>query len=538
MKKIKTLLAALTLVATMSPFAAQAAMVSYEAPKATSLSPLNGYDSGLMDEDGGVQEIVDYNEDNMKLYSVNGKTGVIDVVALADMEKTQDEAKTLTADSIDVIAGLKEFAKGTEFEGFVYGDMTSISVNEQLNVIAVALQAEGLNDDGLVVFMDYEGNIKKLVWAGKQPDMLTFDEKGGLLLVANEGEPRDGYGEGTVDPKGSVTVIRLKGGLKKVSAKDVSFDAFDAKIAELAADGVVLKKDSKPSVDLEPEYITIDQTSHYAYVSLQEANAIGVLNLKSMKFEGVYGLGFQNHNLPGKELDLFKDKEINIKNEDVYGIRMPDGIDSYRYKGDTYVVTANEGDAREWGDYINEIEDEETETIYFDKSDYLGLDQSKTYIFGGRSFSIFKVDKTGLTCVYDSGSDFEKITAEVLPDMFNTSNDKIKLDNRSGKKGPEPESVVVGKEKGRTYAFVALERIGGLMTYDVTNPYNVKFQSYINTRDFSEKVAGDVAPEGLVYIPKAKSPTKKSLLAAAYEVSGTIGVYEFTGAKKGNGPRK
>jgi len=80
---------------------------------------------------------------------------------------------------------------------------------------------------------------------------------------------------------------------------------------------------------------------------------------------------------------------------------------------------------------------------------------------------------------------------------------------------------------GKTYGFIALERISGIMVYDLTNPSSPAFQTFITSRDFSEDVAGDVAPEGLRFISASESPTGKALLAAAHEMSGTVAVYEF-----------
>ena len=142
---------------------------------------------------------------------------------------------------------------------------------------------------------------------------------------------------------------------------------------------------------------------------------------------------------------------------------------------------------------------------------------------------MYEVTDSGLTLVYDSGSDFETITAEKLADYFNCSNDKIKLDNRSGKKGPEPETVTTGTVDGKTYAFIALERIGGVMVYDISDPAGAKFVNYINSREFEDAIQGDVSPEGLRFVPAANG--RKAMLLAACEVSGTLAAYELTPAQ-------
>lgn len=217
---------------------------------------------------------------------------------------------------------------------------------------------------------------------------------------------------------------------------------------------------------------------------------------------------------------------------------MPDGISVTTIGNKTYLLTANEGDSRsDWDGMGNETEGETSptgnvtlgdEVVWFNATMWDGLDQSKAYVFGGRSFSIYEVTGAGLTLTYDSGSGFEEITAEKLPAYFNCSNDKIGLDNRSGKKGPEPEAVITGEVNGKTYAFTALERIGGVMVYDITDPSNGKFVNYINSREFDSAIQGDVSPESLCFISAADSKTGAPLLLTACEVSGTLAVYEMT----------
>ena len=75
------------------------------------------------------------------------------------------------------------------------------------------------------------------------------------------------------------------------------------------------------------------------------------------------------------------------------------------------------------------------------------------YSYGGRSFSIF--DAETMELVYDSGSEFEKITAEAFPEYFNSSNDEISYDKRSSSKGPEPETAVTGVIDDVTFLYCA-----------------------------------------------------------------------------------
>lgn len=230
---------------------------------------------------------------------------------------------------------------------------------------------------------------------------------------------------------------------------------------------------------------------------------------------------------------------------------MPDGISVYTVDGVDYLLTANEGDSREWGNYLNEDERNfgkgktsptgkitaensglTGKVVFFDTSDYDGLDSENDYLFGGRSFTIYKIGDNSVTEVFTSKNDFESKTSEYIPDYFNCSNDDKTIDDRSGKKGPEAETVIIGQIEDKTYAFVGLERIGGIMVYDITEPDKATFVNYINSRDFSSDIAGDDSPEGLHFISGEDSLTGEAQLVAAYEVLGTVGVYDVTLEKK------
>lgn len=488
------------------------------------------YNSGAMNADGGSLEIVQYNPVNGYAYAVSGVKGKLIAVNLND-KLDGDKVVSLTGTEYDVKSLV---------EGFAYGDMTSVAISPDGTKLAVSIQAENYADNGVVALFacKADGSLELLstVPVGVQPDMVTFADNS-TILSADEGEPREGT-NGT-DPKGSVSIVTI-GGDNALTAKVVTFDQFDSQRDELTGSGVLVQKNTLPSTDFEPEYIAVSGKT--AYVSLQEANAIAVLDLTAGAFTGVYPLGFQDYSVT--KVDLEKNDTIALKNYDnVYGIRMPDGISVTTLGGKTYLLTANEGDSRaDWDGLDNESEDKTSPTgnvtldskvVWFNANLWDGLDTDKAYVFGGRSFSIYEVTSSGLKLVYDSGSGFEEITATQLPAYFNASNDKTSLDNRSGKKGPEPESVVTGTVNGKTYAFIALERIGGVMVYDITNPANAKFVNYINSREFDDAIQGDVSPEGLCFVFAAASKTGSPLLLTACEVSGTLAVYELTGTVPG-----
>lgn len=481
------------------------------------------YNSGAMNADGGSLEIVAYNPENGYAYAVSGVKGKLIAVDL-NGNTDGDKVKELTGTEYDIKALVS---------GFSYGDITSVSVSPDGKKIAVAIQSENYEDLGVAALFScaQDGSLALLSAAevGVQPDMITFADNN-TILTADEGEPREGA-NGT-DPKGSVTVIKI-GQDNVLTANSVYFDSFDAKREELTSKGVLIQKNTMPSTDFEPEYIAV--SGNTAYISLQEANAIAVLDISSKTFKNIYPLGFQDYGVT--TVDLQKNDTIELKNyPNVYGIKMPDGINVTEIGGKTYLLTANEGDSRaDWQGLDNEYENVTSPTgnvtldkkvVWFNANMWDGLDGDKAYVFGGRSFSIYEATDKGLTLVYDSGSEFEEITADKLADYFNTSNDKISLDNRSGKKGPEPESVVTGVIGNKTFAFIALERIGGIMVYDIADPANAKFANYINSREFDEVIKGDVSPEGLCFVPASESKTGKAMLLAACEVSGTLAAYQ------------
>ena len=500
------------------------------------------YDSGMTDAEGGVMEIVDYNAKTGYAYAVNGKSGTLAAISLAELEKGA-QIQMLEANTIDV----KHLVQDS---GGVYGDMTSVAISPDGQTLAAAVQASDYTERGLVLLFTCEADgtltFRQAVETGVQPDMVTFTPDGKKILTANEAEPRQGYD--AEDPAGSVTVIEVE----TLQAQTVGFEAYDAPEARqaLVEAGVLVRKGADPSADFEPEYIAA--TDETAYVTLQEANAIAVLDLNSLTFTGIYSAGFEDYSSTPVDIDK-KDGTYAPKTyEGLKGIRMPDAISLYQTGGATYLLTANEGDARQWGEDSNEAEvnfgkqDAQSpagnitqasgltgKVVFFQTADYDGLQAGTDYLFGGRSFTLYRVDETGLHELFTSADDFEARTAEYLAEYFNCSNDSLEVDDRSGKKGPEPETVTVGKVGESTYAFITLERIGGVMAYDITDPEKVSYVNYLNSRDFSKAVGADDSPEGLKFIPAAQSPTDTALLLAACEVGGTVAVYELTGRDGG-----
>jgi hypothetical protein len=297
--------------------------------------------------------------------------------------------------------------------------------------------------------------------------------------------------------------------------------------------------------DLEPEYITVSHDSKTAWVTLQEANALAVVDVKTAKVTRIVPLGVKDHSQAGNGLDPSDRDGVSIRNEPVLGMYMPDAIASFRVRGTTYLVTANEGDARDPAGEerrarelpLDLNDDDVQDTLPTALSNGLGrLNVSawmgdtdgdglieRLHAFGARSFSIWTTDGT---LVFDSGDQLEQIMKDTPGVPFNANNDSTTPDTRSDNKGPEPEAVAVGKISGRHYAFVGLERIGGVMVFDVSTPSAPRFVQWVNSRAYTAPVAGDSGPEIVVFVSPDESPTGRPLLLVANEVSGSVAIYQ------------
>ena len=444
-----------------------------------------------------------------------------------------------------------------------YGESpTSAVVNGSLVLVTVA--APGV-DNGSVVVFDRNRRFIGTATVGSLPDMITVTPNGKRAVIANEGQPSSDY---TVDPEGTVSVIRLEP-IRQVAASSapsspgwtgtpkvqvntstISFADFNVggpREAELP-DGVrIFGPGATVAEDLEPEYITVDQYNALAYVSLQENNAVATLDLFAGTVVSIAALGTKDHSLAGNGLDASdRDNTVNIANWPVKGLYMPDAIATFRVGPRAYYLTANEGDARDYDGFTEErrigASSVQLDPTVFPNAATLkananlgrlnftttspknGAGQfTELHTFGSRSFSVWDEDGN---LVADSGDEFEQITASVLPENFNAGNENSTFDDRSDNKGPEPEGVATGKVNGRQIAFVGLERIGGMMVYDVTDPTDPTFVQYLNSRDFGVPAAqSDAGPEVVGFVEATRSPTGKPLVTMSHEISGTVVFY-------------
>ena len=503
--------------------------------------PIGSYASGQFDE--AAAEIVAHDPRTQRLFTVNAQSGQVDVLDVSD-----PTAPTLL------------------FTIPVQGVANSVAVHRGL--VAIAVEASTKTDPGHVAFMSVDGAALATVTVGAQPDMLTFTPDGRRVLVANEGEPSDDY---LVDPEGSVSIIDLPRPIASLTQNHVRTARFDLDAADLDPRVRVFGPNATVATNLEPEYITVAKDGRTAWVSLQEANAIAILDVDAGRFTAVRSLGFKDWLLSDGLDASDQSGAIRPANWPVLGMYQPDALASYEHRGRTFIVTVNEGDVREWDGYselsrfralsgrVPPCGDSPRLQRFFAKNT-LGittLDQLRDntnmgrlnvttatglradgscyediYTFGGRSFSIWN-DKAEL--VFDSGSAFEARIAKVNPTNFNSNHTEDNFKGRSDDKGPEPEGVAVAKLYGRVYAFMSLERVGGIMVYDVTDPYAPRFVEYVNNRTFfapgttpTLEERGDLGPEGLIVIEPEHSPIRGvPLLVVANEVSGTTTVYRI-----------
>lgn len=581
-------------------------------PKSISLEFTGRYSAGSFASSAA--EIVAYDAGSRRSFVVNAEAGRLDVLDLAN------PAAPRLLQSLDATV----IAPGAE--------VNSVAVHD--GIVAVAIEAAVKTDPGFVVFYRAHNlNLIGSVTVGALPDNLIFTPDGRKVLVANEGEPSDDY---QIDPEGSVSIIDLSN-LNNITVRTADFKAFNDKADPLRAAGVrIFGPKATVAQDLEPEYVAVSADGGTAWAALQENNALAKIDVANATVTAILPLGYKDHGVAnnrfgaGNGLDA-SDTEgaINIRTwPGVVGMYHPDAIQAYTVGGETYLVTANEGDARAWGEdddaywsgdanqgFVEEFRvkhlvhrsgfdrragddlppqlralaagallnpdvfgycgatagnpgdcrednllgrltvtwtqgyrvDAAGQPVLFNAQgaeDPAGdrLMYDKLYAFGGRSFAIWSADGD---LVYDSGDLIERFiasdacragSARNIPcaPFFNSNHEEgSTFDNRSDNKGPEPEGLVIGQIGEKYFLFLGLERMGGVLVYDISLPTAPVFVDYINTReDWTTadpgsilSAVGELGIEGLAFVPAADSPNGEAMLITGNEVSGTTAIY-------------
>ena len=500
----------------------------YQNPTPTnelSMSLLTSFSNGS--EPANSAEIVAYDSTTYRLYIANSIGAKLDVVDFAN------PSAPVLLSSIPMTP---------------YGNINSLTVYN--GVVAVAIENTIPENNGSVVFFNSNGVFINQVTVGAMPDMITYNNNHTKIVVACEGQPKSDY---TVDPEGSIAIVDLTPGIAALTNANVAiagFTAYNGQEAALRAQGIrIFGPGSSAAQDFEPEYITIADDNQTAYVSLQENNAMAVVNLNTATVTDIRPLGLMDYS-SGNGMDASDQTAgIYISSVPVKGAFMPDALAHATIGGQEYIFSANEGDAREYSALTDVARISATSldpTAFPDQNilksnQFLGRlnalqatgdtdndgDKDEIHVLGTRSFSIWNAATGAL--VFDSKDLLEQITAThpVLAGMFNASNSSgaVASKNRSDDKGPEPEGVATAVINGSHYLFVSLERVGGVMTFNIDNPATPVYVGYYNNR-FAASNGPDRGAEGIIYISKEASPNNNALVILANEVSSTLSVFQ------------
>lgn len=521
----------------------------------------------------GVAEIVAYHEASKSSFHISdvaatapatGRVLTVQRMSLASLSSTALSPAT-TASNLNINSS-RDVAADVNDAGFTAGGIQSLDIVG--NLMAVAVSGTPKTVQGVIAFYSVAANgdltFLKKVPVGVLPDSVAFSPDGSSLVVANEGELSDNFGTDMVDPEGSISIIRITAGVPANNAVQLGFADFNAggtRAAELPAQVRIGRPGASVAQDIEPEYVAISGDSRTAFVTLQENNAVAVVDIQTGRIDRIFSLGFKDHGVQRNA--LAPSDQATVRNPpqlitvpNLLGVYMPDTAAVFSVGGKTYLITANEGDDRD--DFLPTASDEtarlstlvldpvafpnastlqtaavagrltvlsKTSTGNFGDTDGDG-DYDKVYTLGGRSYSI--IDASTGQLVYESGSDIERyVYGELANDpnrdaLFNNGAVSGRFDN----KGPEPEALTVGQIGNDFYAFIGLERSSSILVMKVSNPAKPEFVQYIrSTSNFTD---GDVSPEGMKFVPAAKSPNGKPLLIVGYgDVSGTVAVYQF-----------
>lgn len=412
------------------------------------------------------------------------------------------------------------------------GGLNSVAVKN--GKLAIAVEADPKTDPGVVLVYNTADLTTPIaiVPVGALPDMVTFSPDGNLIVSANEGEPNSDY---SIDPEGSISIIEVNNGY---AVTTLGFEAFESQKAALMANGLrIFGPGASFTQDIEPEYVTVDASSSFAWVTLQENNGMARVDLKRKVITDIFPFGVKDHSRGNNKLDVSDKDGIagNLQNWPLLSYFLPDAISSFEVGGNTFVITANEGDTRDYGAAYNEesrVKELVLDPTAFPNAEFLQKDENLgrytvtnaagdtdgdgdfdvLYGIGGRSFSIWNGRNGQLV------RDYLDLERDLL--MANSS---LYPDSRSDNKGVEPESVEIGQIRGKNIVFVGLERADAIMVYELDGASGLRFLQVLDGKSMGGP--GHDAPEGLLFISEDQSPNGRPLLVVSSEGDGRITVY-------------
>jgi DNA-binding beta-propeller fold protein YncE len=464
-------------------------------------------DTGMIDlGESGAAEISAFDPLTKKLFVVNNTAGNnrIDVVNLSN------PSAPILVTSIPIS---------------IYGGLVN-SVYVKDGKLAAAIEASVKTNNGKVVVFNTSTYAEIAVrTVGALPDMVAFSPDGKLILSANEGEPNDAY---TIDPLGTVSIIDVE---DNYSVTTLDFSGFASQAVQLKAGGLrVFGPNASFAQDMEPEYIAVSANSNTAWVTLQENNGMAKIDLRTKSITKLFPLGFKDFNLEMNKIDV-SDADAGTYTPGTWpvkGIYCPDGIAVHPNNGIPYVYSANEGDAREWAGFVENVRlgnaaypldaakfpnaatlKMNTQLGRLNVTKTLGDtdgdgDYDEIYAQGARSFSIWNGNTGEL--LYDSKNDldFRANAANKYPS------------SRSDDKSIEPEGIAIGRVGNKTLLFVGMERADAVAVYNITDPDSPVYLQWPNC---------GVGPEGVAFVSASDSPNGKSLLIVSSEVDGIVKIF-------------
>jgi len=501
----------------------------------------------------GGAEIAAYDTATRQIAATNGVEMALDIydvatptaptrVARLDLSSYGDEITSVAARNGIAVVGVP---KATTFNA-----ETGVAAPQRGTAVIVNLTTRAVADSVEVGFL---------------PDGIAFSPDGSKAIVANEGQPEcaqdvDGTpaNESTdasllVDPSGSISIIDVATPTD-AQVSEVGFSGI--RVGNARQRGIIIRAGATAAQDFEPEYPAVSPDGTTAYVSLQENNAIAVVDLVRGRLVRVVSAGFTDRgDVPFDPSDRDSLRAPNRTFAGVLGMRQPDALSAFAVDGRTYFASANEGDARE---YTCLNDDVRASTLTVDSGTFpdwatwrgntqLGRlkvtnaagdvdgdgDIDVVLARGSRSMTIY--DRFGNEVADTAAAIEEWYAANSLPafnGQFNASGGNVTwaADDRSDDKGPEPEGVSVGVVGAKTVAFVGLERTNAVALFDVTDPESPNLDDIV---EFSDPTyAGPAAglpmwsPEGLQIVAAADSPTGRPMLVTTFELSGTIALHE------------
>ena len=501
------------------------------------------FNSGVSLPYGG--EIVSYS--NGQLLTTNSGNGSHGVQSYG----LQSNGSLTSGISIDL---------GSVFGANLTSSITSVYADARgFGVASIVPTATTSSDFGRIAFFDLSsGSILKTLDVGYHPDSVSMTPDRTKLLVANEGEFVSTGVESNFARPGSVSVVNLSGitnaaGLSALTSSNVN--TYDFSAGNLGSgvslqgvrDNTLATNNATTSAgfaNIEAEYIA--PTNDKAYVTLQENNAIAVLDLASGKYEAIHKLGTITQTIDASDRDGAGNGTTIAINDTLKGLPMPDTMVLFTKNGSTLLATANEGDSRpDDGDVArgSTLTGNMTTAVAATANNTgigrlnLLKDQGRDAdgkiadptMMGTRSFSLW--DATTGTLVFDSGSAIEQWVAANDPTAFNMNSGNLtQIDTRSDDKGPEPEALAFGRIDGKDFIFVGAERQNGIFQFDITDLNNVSIVGYFNPITSSADSGGSfISPESILFLDAASNPSGKNLLVVGFEgtvTNGSVGVFE------------